>query len=106
MNIDKMTIKLRQAIGDADMLANEHGNAEITTEHLLLALINQKEGLLTPLFERLGVPPAMVSEKNWEIWSTSSPRHMVGMRSVPYQRNWETSSMQQTRLLLTSRINT
>ncbi|WP_321302196.1 ATP-dependent chaperone ClpB [uncultured Sphaerochaeta sp.] len=63
MNIDKMTIKLRQAIGDADMLANEHGNAEITTEHLLLALINQKEGLLTPLFERLGVPPAMVSEK-------------------------------------------
>ncbi len=60
MNIDKMTIKLRQAVGDADILANDRGSAEITSEHLLLALLNQKEGLLTPLFERLGVPPKQV----------------------------------------------
>ena len=60
MNIDKMTIKLRQAVGDADLLANERGSAEITSEHLLLALLNQKEGLLSPLFERLGVPPKQV----------------------------------------------
>ncbi len=60
MNTDKMTIKLRQAIGDADLLANEHGNAEISSEHLLLALLNQKEGLLPPLFERLGVPPTQI----------------------------------------------
>lgn len=63
MNLDKMTIKLRQAISDADMLANEHGNAEITTEHLLLALLGQKEGLLPPLLERLGVPARQVKEK-------------------------------------------
>ena len=43
MNIDKMTIKLRQAVGDADILANERGSAEIASEHLLLALLNQKE---------------------------------------------------------------
>ena len=60
MNIDKMTIKLRQAVGDADILANERGSAEITSEHLLLALLNQKEGLLSPLFERLGVPPRQI----------------------------------------------
>jgi len=60
MNIDKMTIKLRQAVGDADILANERGSAEITSEHLLLALLNQKEGLLSPLFERLGVPPKQI----------------------------------------------
>ncbi|HKL57579.1 MAG TPA: ATP-dependent chaperone ClpB [Sphaerochaeta sp.] len=60
MNIDKMTIKLRQAVGDADILANEKGSAEITSEHLLLALLTQKEGLLSPLFERLGVPPKQV----------------------------------------------
>ncbi|HKL59114.1 MAG TPA: ATP-dependent chaperone ClpB [Sphaerochaeta sp.] len=60
MNIDKMTIKLRQAVGDADILANEKGSAEITSEHLLLALLSQKEGLLSPLFERLGVPPKQV----------------------------------------------
>ncbi len=60
MNIDKMTIKLRQAVGDADTLANERGNAEISSEHILLALLNQKEGLLSPLFERLGVPPRQI----------------------------------------------
>ena len=63
MNLDKMTIKLRQAIADADMLANEHGNAEITTEHLILALLDQKDGLLPPLLERLGVPHKQVKEK-------------------------------------------
>lgn len=63
MNIDTMTIKLRQALSDADVLANEHGNAEITTEHLILALLDQKEGLLPPLLERLGVPLKQVKEK-------------------------------------------
>ena len=60
MNMDKMTIKLRQAVSDADILANERGSAEITSEHLLLALLTQKEGLLSPLFERLGVPPKQI----------------------------------------------
>ncbi|NLK04920.1 MAG: AAA family ATPase, partial [Spirochaetales bacterium] len=67
MNSDKMTIKLRQAIGDADMLAHDRGNAEITSEHLLLALLSQKEGLLPPLFERLGVPAQMVVGKLTEL---------------------------------------
>ena len=69
MNIDKMTIKLRQAVGDADLLANEQGNAEITSEHLLLALLAQKEGLLSPLFERLGVPPKQIQIKLQELVS-------------------------------------
>lgn len=67
MNSDKMTIKLRQAIGDADMLAHDRGNAEITSEHLLLALLSQKEGLLPPLFERLGVPSQLVVNKLTEL---------------------------------------
>ncbi|MFA6785069.1 MAG: ATP-dependent chaperone ClpB [Sphaerochaeta sp.] len=69
MNIDKMTIKLRQAVGDADILANEQGNAEITSEHLLLALLAQKEGLLSPLFERLGVPPKQIQARLQELVS-------------------------------------
>ena len=67
MNSDKMTIKLRQAIGDADMLAHDRGKAEVTTEHLLLALLSQKEGLLPPLFERLGVPAQLVVNKLTEL---------------------------------------
>ncbi|MFA6844817.1 MAG: ATP-dependent chaperone ClpB [Sphaerochaetaceae bacterium] len=62
MDFEKMTIKLRQAFGDADSLANENGNAEITTEHLLLALLQQKEGLLAPLFEKIGVPSSQAQQ--------------------------------------------
>jgi ATP-dependent Clp protease ATP-binding subunit ClpB len=67
MNLDKMTIKLRQAIGDADSLANENGNAEITTEHLMLALLTQKEGLLSPLFDKLGIPARQVQAAMQEL---------------------------------------
>ena len=63
MNIDKMTIKLRQGLSDADALANANGNAEISSEHLLAALLSQKEGVLIPLFERIGIPPATVLER-------------------------------------------
>jgi ATP-dependent Clp protease ATP-binding subunit ClpB len=67
MNLDKMTIKLRQAIQDADTLANDNGNAEITTEHLLLSLLSQKEGLLSPLFDKLGIPSRQVQAKMQEL---------------------------------------
>mgnify|MGYP001389456604 CR=1 FL=1 len=55
MDFDKMTIKLRQAIQDADGIANDNGNVEITTEHVMLALLRQKEGMLTPLLEKIGI---------------------------------------------------
>lgn len=48
MDYEKMTIKLRQSIQDADQIAMENGNQEITTEHVLLALLRQKDGLLPP----------------------------------------------------------
>jgi ATP-dependent Clp protease ATP-binding subunit ClpB len=67
MNLDKMTIKLRQAIQDADTLANDNGNAEITSEHLLLSLLSQKEGLLSPLFDKLGIPSRQVQAKMQEL---------------------------------------
>ena len=82
MNSDKMTIKLRQAIGDADMLAHDRGNAEITSEHLLLALLSQKEGLLPPLFERLGVPAQMVVGKLTELSNHSWIRRVEGLRPL------------------------
>jgi ATP-dependent Clp protease ATP-binding subunit ClpB len=55
MDFEKMTIKLRQAIQDADQIAAQNGNQEITTEHVLLALLRQKDGLLPPLLDKIGV---------------------------------------------------
>jgi ATP-dependent Clp protease ATP-binding subunit ClpB len=54
MNVENMTIKLREAIQSADTIANDHNNSVIDTEHILLALLQQKEGMVRPLFEKLG----------------------------------------------------
>jgi ATP-dependent Clp protease ATP-binding subunit ClpB len=63
MNIDKMTIKLREAIQAADTLAHANGNPVIETEHLFLALLQQRDGLLVPLFDRLGVSPSLLEQE-------------------------------------------
>ena len=55
MNIEKMTIKLREALQSALALARQYNNPVIEGEHLLLALLQQRDGVLVPLFERLGV---------------------------------------------------
>ncbi|MBU4194227.1 MAG: chaperone protein ClpB, partial [Actinobacteria bacterium] len=41
---DKLTIKAQQAVGQARSLARNLNNQEIDTEHLLLALVGQREG--------------------------------------------------------------
>ncbi|MFA6822017.1 MAG: ATP-dependent chaperone ClpB [Sphaerochaetaceae bacterium] len=55
MNIEKMTIKLREALQSALTLARQHNNPVVESEHLLLVLLQQKDGVITPLLERLGV---------------------------------------------------
>ncbi len=60
MNIESMTIKMREAIESASSIANEYGNPQITTEHIVLAMLHSQEGLLSPLFEKIGVAPRIV----------------------------------------------
>ena len=51
-----MTIKLKEAISAADKIATQHGNPTIEVEHLFVALLNQKEGVVAPLFDSLRIP--------------------------------------------------
>ncbi|MDC7236830.1 MAG: ATP-dependent chaperone ClpB [Sphaerochaetaceae bacterium] len=60
MNIESMTIKMREAIESAGSIAHENGNPQITTEHIILAMLNAEEGLLSPLFEKVGIAPRLV----------------------------------------------
>ena len=55
MNPEKYTIKLREALNSALSLASKNENPEITTEHFLLVLLEQSDGLARPLLEKLGV---------------------------------------------------
>ena len=55
MNIDKFTIKMKEALQGAENLATRYNNAEIGNEHMFLALLQQKDGIAEPLFAKVGV---------------------------------------------------
>lgn len=56
MQLDRFTIKAQEALQAAQQIAYEHSHQEIDGEHLLLALLDQTEGLIQPLVQKLNVP--------------------------------------------------
>ena len=55
MNYEQFTIKAQEALQNATVIAQQEDHGEIGTEHVLLALLQQKDGLIPPLIERIGV---------------------------------------------------
>lgn len=60
MNIERFTLKSREALQAAVADAAQRGNPEVRPAHLLLALINQTEGPIPPILDRVGVTPTHV----------------------------------------------
>lgn len=55
MNFDQFTIKSREALQQANSLAQSRQHPRLEAIHLLRSLIKQSEGLISPLLEKLGV---------------------------------------------------
>ena len=62
MNTQKLTQKSLEALQAAQAKATEYGNNEVRPEHLVVALIEQDEGLIPNLFDKLNVAPFNVKE--------------------------------------------
>ncbi len=61
MRMDRLTIKSREALVEADALARKLGHQDVTSLHLLSSLVEQPDGLILPLLERLGVDRGRLS---------------------------------------------
>ena len=57
---DKLTVKAQEAVQHANSLASEHGNPEVLPLHLLAALLEDREGIVPPVLDKLGVGPQAV----------------------------------------------
>ena len=56
MNYENFTIKTQEALQEATSIANKNDNSEVGTAHMLQALLEQQDGLISPIVERIGVP--------------------------------------------------
>jgi ATP-dependent Clp protease ATP-binding subunit ClpB len=63
MRFDQLTIKAQEAVQEAQQDARARGNAELSTDHLLLALLRQSEGVIAPILQKLGVDPDGVARE-------------------------------------------
>jgi ATP-dependent Clp protease ATP-binding subunit ClpB len=60
MQADRFTVKSQEAVAAAQELARTRRNPEIAPAHLLVALIEQLDGLVVPILQKLGADTATV----------------------------------------------
>ena len=62
MNIERFTEKAQEALASAQGLATKFQSNEIDAEHILLALVEQADGLIPQLLKKVGAEPKQVHE--------------------------------------------
>ena len=55
MKLDRYTLKAQEALQDAQSIARRHDHQQLDLEHLLLALLDQPEGIVVPVLKKIGV---------------------------------------------------
>src|SRR5438874_2408918 len=60
---DKLTVKAQEAVQRANDVASEHGNPEVAPAHLLLALAEDREGIVPPILEKIGANPGAIARE-------------------------------------------
>jgi ATP-dependent Clp protease ATP-binding subunit ClpB len=60
MQADRFTVKSQEAVAAAQELARTRRNPEIAPAHLLVALLEQSDGLVVPILQKLGADTAAI----------------------------------------------
>jgi len=60
---EKFTVKSQEAVQAASQVADENGNPEVLPLHLLSALIDDRDGIIVPILEKVGVATPQLRAK-------------------------------------------
>jgi len=63
MRLERFTIKSQEALSEAQRIAEAEKQQEVSSEHLLLALIGQEGGIVSPILERIGINLALLKNQ-------------------------------------------
>ncbi len=60
MRLDKLTVKAREALESAQLLAASSNHSEINSLHLLSSLLADNQGVVPPILSKVGVEPSQI----------------------------------------------
>ncbi|MDX6625555.1 MAG: ATP-dependent Clp protease ATP-binding subunit ClpB, partial [Solirubrobacterales bacterium] len=63
MQADRFTVKSQEAVASAQQLATSNRNPEIAPAHLLVALLEQDEGMAVPVLQKVGTDVAVLGAR-------------------------------------------
>jgi len=63
MRLDKFTIKSQELIQNSQSLASQYNHQQIEPEHLLAAMLQEREGIAGAMLRKLGVSPGEIANK-------------------------------------------
>lgn len=88
MKLDKLTVKMSEALSLSQSLAESKQNSEQAEEHLLYTLFSQKEGMVLLLLQHLGLKPetylrilesaiSRLPRLQEPVWKKGHPRSLI-----------------------------
>jgi ATP-dependent Clp protease ATP-binding subunit ClpB len=101
VDVERLTTRSREALQRAGGIARERSNPEIGTPHLLLALLEQQDGVAGRIIDRLGVVPATLRSRATDLLdAVPSARGSTGGTSfaAPLQRVLDTAEQEAQQL--------
>src|SRR5262249_5947665 len=63
MRLEQLTIKAQEAVLESQRVAEARGNQQVEPEHLLQALLDQSDGLVRPLLQKLEVDLGLLTTR-------------------------------------------
>jgi ATP-dependent Clp protease ATP-binding subunit ClpB len=83
MRIDRFTQRMQEALQSAQSIAADRNHAEFDNEHFLLSLLDQPEGIATPLLEKVGVNLGLLRGKLTAALATRAQAHGLTAQTNP-----------------------
>ena len=91
IRFDKLTIKAQEALQSAQEIAQKLNHQEVDCEHVLSALIQQPDGLVRPLLEKLGAAPDAILQKLDEELNRRSQVHGIDSTQIYFSKALRTA---------------
>ena len=62
IRFDKLTVKAQEAIQRSQQAADDRGNSQLTAMHLLVALLQEEQGVIQPIVQKIGARPEQIRQ--------------------------------------------